>query len=381
MLPLLAFSLPVSTSGASAFALLVAFFWLVEGDFRRKWSELAANRVALAVLLYLTLHLIGLLWSEDWGDGMNLFRKQWKLLLMPVFLTAITGEHRRRVIYAFLAGLTVMMLATYLAWFDLLHYGGVTPEHPTRRLYHVVYNPMLAFGLYLVIHELIWGGHTAVQRKGLGSLALLMAFNMFITEGRAGQAAFFVLLAVLLLQYFRKRIVWGLLLAVILPPLLFATGYTLSPTFHNRIHTAWEEVAQFNYNPKTSIGFRIHFLKISWEVFRQNPLIGVGTSDFKSAYEEMNSMISPRMVATDNPHNQYFLVMCQLGVLGLAALLGMFAMQMRSAFAGEDPYRRVRLAFPLFFLLIMLSESYLIVSETGFLFSVFSAVLYKEESA
>ena len=78
-----------------------------------------------------------------------MLEKQWKLALLPVFLTVAQPSHRRRYIYFFLAGLVAVMLTTYLAWFDLFHYGGVTPDHPTRRVFHVVYNPLLALGFYL----------------------------------------------------------------------------------------------------------------------------------------------------------------------------------------------------------------------------------------
>jgi O-antigen ligase len=381
MLPLLAFSLPVSTSAVTVLALFIVFIWLVEGDFRRKIEEIFTNKVSIAVLVFLGLYVVGLLWSADRGAGMEMFGKQWKLLMMPVFLTVLPLEHRRRVSNFFLAGLVVMMAATYLAWFDILHYGGVTPDHPTRKLFHVVYNPMLAFGFYLVMHDVLWGKMTAGWRTAMAVLALAMAFNMFIPEGRAGQVAFFALLTLLHLQYFRKNILWGALLAAILLPLLFTAGYKLSPTFHNRVSMGWEEVAQFNTNPNTSIGLRLQFWKNSWEIIKQNPLIGVGTCDFQSAYAEVNSVLSPGLVATDNPHNQYFLVWCQLGIIGFAALLGIFFMQIRQAFTVDDAYKRIRLAFPLFFLVIMLSESYLIVYETAFLFALFSAVFYKKEKS
>ena len=379
LIPLVAFSVPVSTSAVTILAMLVVFFWLLEADYDRKWREISSNKVCLAVLLYLGLYLIGLLWSENISSEMGMFKKQWKLFLMPVFLTALSGEHRGRVVYGFLAGLLLMMSGTYLAWFDLMHYGGVTPEHPTRKLYHVVYNPMLALGFYLVMHELLWGRKSVGLRLVLTVLALTMALNMFITEGRIGQVAFFALIAVLLLQYFRKKLYWGLLLSVIILPLFFAAGFKYSPTFHNRVTAAVEEVEQFKYNPQTSIGYRLHFWKISWEIIKDNPWFGVGTTDFKNSYWLKNKEISPKVMSTDNPHNQYVLIMCQFGVLGLAALLGIFAMQFRQAFTVDDQFRRIRQAFPVFFLVIMLTESYLIVSETGFLFSLFCAVLYKKE--
>jgi O-antigen ligase len=380
LLPLLALSLPVSTSAVSVLAILILLFWVIEGKFNDKLLEITRNEVSVALLLYLFLHVVGLLWSDDKATGMDVLQKQWKLMLMPVFLTALQPEHRRRNIYFFLAGLVAVMLATYLAWFDLFHYGGVTPDHPTRRLFHVVYNPMLAFGFYLVMHEVLWGGLKGSLRWVFLGVAMAMAFNMFITEGRAGQVAFFIMLVFLLLQYFRKNIVKGVVIAVVLLPVIFAVGFQFSPTFHNRVIQVSEEVGNFKENPNTSIGLRLLFWENSWEIIKNSPLIGVGTGDYNKEYSKVNKTASPNMVVTDNPHNQYIMVLCQFGILGLVSLLAIFFMQMRQAFSVLDGYQRIRLAFPVLFLAIMMTESYLIVYETGFTFSLFSSILYKKVS-
>jgi O-antigen ligase len=353
--------------------------WIIEGDYRNKLAEMFSNEVSIAVFLYLGLHVAGLLWSADKAGGFSMLEKQWKLLLMPVFLTIVQPSHRRRYMYFFLGGLVAVMLTTYLAWWDLFHFDGVTPEHPTRRMFHVVYNPLLALGFYMVIHEVLWGGLTAGRRTCAIFIALAMALNMFITEGRAGQVAFFAMLVLLLLQYYRKNVLKGIVIACVTLPLIFLAGYNLSPTFHKRVKMVREEVSMFSENPNTSIGLRLLFWKNSWEIIKENPLVGVGTGDFAQEYAAINSTSSPDMVSTDNPHNQYILVLCQFGLLGLASLLSIFYVQVKQAFAVGDEYRRIRLAFPVFFLIIMLSESYLIVYETGFAFSLFSAVFYKVE--
>ncbi|MHB8790958.1 MAG: O-antigen ligase family protein [Desulfobulbaceae bacterium] len=378
LVALLAFSLPLSTSAVTVLAFLILLLWALTGEYGRKFREIFQNKVCMAVLAYLALHLLGLLWTEDTGAGLEMLAKQWKLMLLPVLLTSLRSEHRRPVLYFFLTGLTLMMATTYLAWLDLYHYGGVTPDHPTRRLFHVVYNPMLAFGCYLTLHEVLWGGGSPWRRAGMLALALAMAFDMFITEGRAGQLAFFVLLTLLVFQYFRKDLRKGLLVAAIAVPLLFAGGYVLSPTFQQRVDSARHEIAIFDSNPNTSIGLRLLFWKNSWRIIKAKPLIGAGTGDFQLAYAWVNMQFSPAMVATDNPHNQYVLVLCQLGLMGLVALLAIFVLQVRAALQSRDDLRRLRLALPVLFLTIMLTESYLIVYETGFFFSLFSAVLFKD---
>jgi len=377
LIALLALSLPLSTSAVTALALLILLLWVVSGAYGSKFKEIFRNEVCVAVLVYLALHGLGLLWTKEMDDGVDMLAKQWKLLMLPVFLSTLQLEHRRRTFYFFLAGLTLMMVTTYLAWLDLFHYGGVTPAHPTRRLFHVVYNPMLAFGCYLAAHEFLWGAGSKRLRAGMLVLALAMSVNMFITEGRTGQLAFFALFVLLVFQYFKKNIRKGLLVAGIAVPLLFAGGYTLSPTFQQRVDAARDEIAVFDTNPNTSIGLRLLFWQNSWQIIRLHPLVGVGTGDFQRAYTWMNLRYSPRMVATDNPHNHYILVLCQFGLMGLASLLAIFFLQVRAALRSGDDLWRLRLALPVLFLTIMLTESYLMVFETAFLFSLFSAVLFK----
>lgn len=389
---IMAFALPLSTSALSILAILILAVWLVEGGYWRKLRTITANPVAMTVLLYLALNVIGLLWTEDLAEGLDVLKNQWKLMLLPVFLTAVRQEMRRVYAGFFVAGMTVAMAMTFLAWFGILHYADVSTTHLTRATSHVIYNPMLALAIYLLLHEVVWGRLRGLWRWALEGLAALMAFNMFITEGRSGQIVFFVFLALLCLQVFKKSILRAVIVLFFLLPAIFAVGYQLSPVFQGRVDRAWYEIYYFKSNPNTSVGLRLLYWQNSWEIIKENPWIGVGTGDFKPAYAKVNQSRSPRMKPTDNPHNQYVLVLCQLGLLGLTALLAIFVTQIRQALVcpvagrgrsyaveARDGWERIRLAFPLFFLTIMFTETYLNISGSGFLFSLFCAVLYARQ--
>ena len=376
---LLAFVLPLSTSAVSGVALLILLFWLVEGKFIRKIGEIIANPVVMAVLAYLAVMALGLLWSPDVGNGLDVLQGRWKIALLPIFLTAVGWQYRSRYVFCFLAGLTITMAITYLVWFDLVHYADVNPVHLTRRTFHVVYNPLLAFGIYLVLHQFFKPQLKPAVRFGLGILAALMIFNMFITEGRAGQVVFFVLMGLLLFQLFRGSR-WKAVAAVcLLLPMMYAGGYLLSPVFKQRIDVAITEMCNFRKNPNTSVGMRVQFSQNSLEIIRQHPLLGVGTGGFRDAYAQVNWAKTPWCLATDNPHNQYILILAMLGIPGIVSLLLIFVTMFCQAWLVRDSWQRVRFAFPLFFMIIMLAESYLKVYETGFFFALFTAVLYKKK--
>jgi O-antigen ligase len=376
---LLACALPLSTSVVTILAGLILLLWLVEGEYRYKAELIAANPVARAVLLYLAVLALGLLWSPDLRAGIDVLVARWKIAMFCVFLTLVIRRPRMFYMGGYLTGLTMAMLMTYLAWFGLLHYADVSEHHLTHKTFHVVYNPLLAFGIYLVLHEAIWRkGLVPGWRLALAGLAVIMIVDMFITEGRTGQLVFFVLMGLLLFQVLHKRRLVALFAVCILVPALFAAVYMASPVFKSRVDTARQEIATFAVNPNTSVGQRLQFWQNSWRIIRKHPLLGVGTGGFKSAYCRVNRKESPNCVATDNPHNQYVLVAAMLGIPGIASLLFIFATMFREAMRRQDHWQRLRMAFPIFFLVIMLTESYLKVYETGFFFALLGAVLYAD---
>ncbi len=378
---LLAFAVPLSTSAVSVLAILILLLWLVEGKFIEKGLEIFSHPVALTTLAFLALLCLGLLWTDNFTAGLHALKDQWKLALFPLLLTAVTYRNRSVYLYAFLAGITLTMSITFLARFGLVHYADVSPTHLTPKTFHVIYNPLLAFAIYLTLHESLWG--LALQKTRIRLLLLplagLMTVNMFMTEGRTGQLVFLVLMGLLLFQFFAKNRLKAVLAILLLLPTICITGYLYSPTFQQRINLAWQEIENFKENPDTSVGMRLLFVRNSFEIITKQPCLGVGTGDFQSAYAEVNSRRSPASVATDNPHNQYVLVGAMLGIPGISLLLLIFTAMFIQAKVLKDNFQRIRIALPLFFLVIMLAESYLTVYQTAFFFVVMAAALYKKK--
>jgi O-antigen ligase len=379
---LLAFAIPLSTSAVSVLALLILLLWLIEGNFAEKGLEIFSHPLSLAILAFLALLCLGLAWTDNFTAGLQALKDQWKLALFPILLTAVTYRNRSVYLYAFLAGVTVAMSITFMARFGLIQYADVSPTHLTPKTFHVIYNPLLAFAIYLTLHESVWGlaRQKPLLRLILVPLAGLMIVNMFMTEGRTGQLVFLVLMGLLLLQFFAKNRFKAVLAIFLLLPTISITGYLYSPTFQQRVNLAWQEVKNFKENPDTSVGMRLLFVQNSFEIIAKKPCFGVGTGDFQSAYAKVNSQKSPTSVATDNPHNQYVLVGVLLGIPGILSLLLIFlTMFIQAKTSLQDNVQRMGTAFPLFFLIIMLAESYFTVYQTAFFFVIITAALYKKK--
>ena len=113
LLILFAFLLPLSTAAGSIGGVLLLAAWLVSGNLKEKVGEITHNPVAIAVLLYIGLHIVGLLWSEDLAWGLQILKKQWKLLMFPIFLTIVKKEHINYYLIAFIAAITLKASKAY----------------------------------------------------------------------------------------------------------------------------------------------------------------------------------------------------------------------------------------------------------------------------
>ena len=389
----LAFLMPLTVSLANTVIVMIVLLWLCSGDYKSKYNEIISSKLMISSIVFYILHIIGMFWTEDLEWGFHVLHKMWYfLLLLPVLYTIVKKEYTKYYIYAFLVAIALTEILSYLVWFEVIgEFRKAYIDNPTPFMSHISYNPFLAFAIYLVIHEILFNKELKKLMLGLYSFfSIGMIINMFITGGRAGQVAFFALMAILILQYFTGQRIKALIVALIFIPAVFITAYQISPNFEQRANLAIDEIV--NYDVKTvaehqlassSAGIRILFAINSWEIIKENALLGAGTGDFPNEYKKISVRNSPNAPYADNPHNMYVLVLVQLGIVGLLSMLSIMYYQIKLSFKGSNRFfRDVGFALPFLFLVIMLSDSYLLGHFTGLLFVFFSSFLYKyfEES-
>ena len=374
------FLLPLTVLGNNIFMWATAIIWMCSGDYLNKLRNIKANKLALVSAGFFCVHLLGLIWTEDIIWGLIMTKKMLPFFfILPIFLTISKKENIKYYLYVFLIAIAISELFSYLIWFEIIEpFGSATLMNPTPIMGHISYNPFLAFAIYLVLHQLFFEKNLSrLLRTVLTFFVLTMIINMFITAGRAGQVMFFASLAVLLFQYFRNSQLKATIVSITLLSLVIILGYNSSPLFKNRIQQISYDLAKFTTNPNTSIGHRIVFTKNTLEMIKDNPLIGVGTGDFPTEYIKINLVNSPAVKSTVQPHNMYLYVQAQLGIIGLVSLLWIFFTQVKIALASNNLFNHnVGVALPVLFLLIMLSDNYLLGHFTSNLFILFSSFIY-----
>lgn len=382
LLIFLGFLLPLTVFGANFVIVFICCIWLISGNYKTKLNLIFSSKLMLASILFFGLHVVGMLWTEDLQWGLHIIHKMWYFfLLWPILFTLVKKDYIKYYVGAFLLAITFTEILSYLVWFEIIpEFRHAKIWNPTPFMSHISYNPILAFAIYLISHQVLFQDKLSkLKRYIYFSLAITMSINMFITGGRAGHVMYFVMLSILIFQYFNYKKIRSLILIMIVIPSIFYTAYQSSDIFNKRVDMAVENTLNYSENKGSSVGRRITWAINSWDIIKKNLIIGVGTGDLPSEYKKINQINSPELPNINNPHNMYTLVLIQLGLLGFFSFFSIFYYQIKLSFRSSDKYiRDIGITLPVLFLVIMFSDSYLLGHYTSLMFIFFSSFLYKD---
>ena len=378
----LAFFLPLTVFGANVVIFFIVVLWFFSGNYRSKYTQIISSKLLLASLIFYGVHILGMFWTEDLSWGFEILHKMWYfLLLLPILFTISKKEYFNHCTIVFLSAIALTEVVSYLIWFEIISpFKNATVINPTPFMTHISYNPILAFATYIVMHQVFFNkGLSRINFFWCSFFAISMSITMFITGGRAGQVMYFVMLSILIFQFFNFEKVKSFFAVIIVIPVIFFIAYQTSPLFQERVNLSLSEVLTYEKTSDKSVGVRITYAINSWEIIKENALIGVGTGDFPVEYDKINTANKSNTPNSTNPHNMYTLILVQLGLLGLISMLSIFYYQIKLSFNSSNKFiRDAGITLPLLFLVVMLSDSYLLGHYTTLMFVFFSAFLYQD---
>ena len=382
LLIVLAFLMPLTVSGANIIIVIICVIWLLSGSYRAKFNQIMSSKLIITSLLFYCLHVVGMLWTEDIQWGLHILHKMWYfLLLLPILFNIVQRKYIKYYVISFLLAIALTEIVSYLVWFEIVApFKNATVQNPTPFMSHISYNPILVLAIYLVAHEVFFNKKLSNLMFSFYSFfAISMTINMFITGGRAGHVAFFVMLVILIFQVLDRQRIKSMVVILLVIPGIFIVSYQTSELFKERVDLGVKEISEHSEKNWTSVGIRINFAVNSWQVIKKNPLIGIGTGDFPNEYKKINQINSPWLPNTTNPHNMYILVLTQIGLLGLVSMLAIFYYQIKLSFNSQNKLiRDAGLTMPILFLVLMFSDSYLLGHFTTLMYVFFSSFLYKK---
>lgn len=305
----------------------------------------------VALLAYLALVSIGLLWSLDVEWGRHVLARHWFWLLIPVVLSALaTGRNRSAFLAATSIGLAANLLYCLMqanGFIESPTVQGSTMDNATGHIGHTSFG--VIYGIWIA-----WLVHVGIIRSGrlrwgCWLLALWGLAMVFSTEGISGYivtiALLFILAAKWMAHLQARQLIFYSILVVLLVSLFIGigpgkeriSGLMKALEQHERIESnRTQAMAQL------STEARLSWWRMSIEIWKGHPFIGVGTGGYPKAaadwglhadINDRNRIFHDHFLA--HPHNQYLLNMVRWGLVGLLCTLAMLFFWLRLGWCGK----------------------------------------------
>lgn len=321
---LLGFTIPLSIAATNiavglAILLLLAEFFLLSIDYKKNWHILRAHPVVWLALALFSFMLLAMFYSPvTFAEMGKMLLKYRELLLIPLFILLINNAKSRQLgLYAFLGGMGLTLILSYLIMWTGWEIGKGTVENPFVFKNHITQGILMSLAAYFLAIQSL----QQPQWRGLRIIAILLAmYNIiFMTQGRTGYLVLASLMLLLIYQLYHWR---GFIIGIIAISILSTISYTYSDHVKTRINKIFENVTAYEQGQsETSIGLRIEFYKNSLQLIAKHPFLGTGTGSFHQTYTTFAT--SQNMLTTDNPHNEYLMIAIQWGLIGLSLFISL----------------------------------------------------------
>ncbi len=328
----LAFSLPLYRAWVSLAAALILILWFFQPDLKARIVRLGHHRLSMAVLVFVALNLISLFWSEDPGGGFTYWRKYLYLLLIPAVATSVRPAFARTAFIAYIGGTLLAVMMMPIVILGDVHIRYIHPGNPAATMSHLDFSMILAVASLLILVHL---ASSIVERDRRTTLWVLLfglvIGGLLLNIGRSGQFAFVATLSILVPFLLRRR-TWmfraGVLIVV---AAVLVTAYVVVTPFHERMETAAVELhdAIIEGRVDTNQGKRVAGMVVGLEMVKARPFLGTGIGgnmvEFRRLLETTFPQYKDAVSWFPHFHNQYMQVVTELGLVGLASMLGIFA--------------------------------------------------------
>lgn len=348
---------PVIISIVAPVALLL--FTFIYNPWKEKWALLKQRKPVQGMLLFFGVVLISVFLSSDLDKALNFLDPRLALFYFPLTIGTLylSKDFRDTVLLGF-AWLTTAVCAICLIyslqrsqWLEhpqFLYNDALTEILGQQSIYISL---LVNLSIYVFAYFLFF---KTVRYKSIVAIALLFLFVLsYLLASRVMMAVLYASIIGLCFYYIlqQKKYVQGFsLLAVLLVGAVVI--YQFFPQTLNRFkeltYTQFDYQnmgPESHYNMEVSddqwngANFRMAAWRCGWELFTQNPVIGVNIGDKKEklfeVYQQKNFQFA--LQTNKNVHNNYLDILYSMGIVGLAVfLLGWLILPFVSAWRSKD---------------------------------------------
>ncbi|MBD79825.1 MAG: hypothetical protein CL840_13000 [Crocinitomicaceae bacterium] len=387
---LLAFLLPVYQKGVPIIIVLLLVNWISLGRKALHLSDLKSNITLQLLLAFYLWHVLGLLWSNNLDFGLFDLEIKSSFLLLPMVFAAFGRFKVRRFervlkVYLLGCGTAIFVGVINSIWSYKFGEGQFLDfyDHNITPILHISYFAMyLNLGLVICFYLIIRNETNFYSWRNISLIVLSFVFALatFLSTSRNGfLALIFILLIVSAYAIIRYR-KWLLGISIVLIMWIVASSFLKDINSGKASFHGLDQIGkvmnreEVDKDEGESTAVRVLIWTSTWNLIKENPILGVGTGDIKDGLMDdyKLSQYSEPYRKNYNSHNQYLQSFAALGIIGLLLLLSMFAYP---AFVALQKTNYLYLMFIINVAVSCLTESILEV-QAGVVFFVFFSVLF-----
>jgi len=320
-------SLPWSTSATGILIVLWLFAALPSLDLAAIKRELFSPAGGLPVVLW-ALATLGLFWADvSWGERLGGYSAFHRLLVIPLLLAQFRRSgHGMRVLLGFFGSVTAVLLLSFL----LVLFPGLpwrSSEYGVPVKDYILQSGDFLICAFVLLQLAIDDSRVGRWRSTISYVVLAILFLANIAFVATGRTALLVAPVLSLLLGWREFRWKGLIGAALLVGVLGGAASVVSPYLNTRLKASLDEVHAFEkHNALNSTSAHLQFLKESLSFVASAPIIGHGTGSIPEQFRKAAAgKTGAAGIASVNPHDQILAIGIQLGVVGIIALIAMWA--------------------------------------------------------
>ena len=326
----LAASLPWSTSATGILAVLWLLAVVATVDLP-SLRRSVMTPAGLLPLLFVALGALGMLWADvTWAERFQGIGSFLKLLCIPLLLWQFSRSNRaQRVLIGFLAACVLLLAYSWImfAWPSVPAIGNAQSVATPVKDY-ISQSAMFTACVFIVAYLACdyWRAGRRYLALALLALALMFMVNvLYIATSRTALVVISVLLVLFGYRQFKWKGVIGFVAGF---AILAAIAWPSAAYLQIRVISFFEEVQAYHSGggAPTPAGERLEFWQKSLGFIKTAPIIGHGTGSIREQFR-LSAVGKTGMAGevSSNPHNQILATGIQLGLVGMALLLAMWA--------------------------------------------------------
>lgn len=375
---MIAFCLPF-VRPTPVFIVLMLLNWLIEGDFKNKFSTIFKNKFSLLFIGLFLIHVIGLAYTQNMDFGLFDLQVKLSLFIFPIVLVSrpFSEEQIRKMFVAFIIGgilCSFVMLTRAVYTYVVLSENNFFYQafsffiHPSYL--SMYFNLSIAWLLYSIFNPPSNWNRTSNILSFL--IILFFSFIIVLLSSKMGLITMVVLYLGFMIYFIvrSKKYGLGIVGLLIIVASVFAV-IRFVPAIEGRINAVFVALSSSGENQaeKESTAVRMLIWSAANNVISENFLLGTGTGDSKDElvkeYEKqgMTGAIEHKL----NAHNEFYQVFVSVGVVGFLIFLGGLFLPLLAAFKTSN-------SVYILFLLIIISNFFpesMLETQAGVMFYAF----------